>query len=110
MDNRIIYWLWLQKALGAGARTDEITAQFPSPEEMYSAGQIEWKLSGVLTNKQIEKLKSSSLDDAKRILETVYQNGWDIVTQDDPRFPKNLINLRNITLSKKNQGRIFEVN
>ena len=35
MDKKA-YWLWLQEALGAGAVTDEITAVFPSPEEMYS--------------------------------------------------------------------------
>ena len=53
MDKKA-YWLWLREALGAGAVTDEITAVFPSPEEMYSKGEIEWRLSGVLTNKQIE--------------------------------------------------------
>ena len=57
MDKKA-YWLWLREALGAGAVTDEITAVFPSPEEMYSRGEIEWRLSGVLTNRQIEKLKT----------------------------------------------------
>lgn len=60
MDDKKLYWLWLQGALGPGARTDEITAVFPSPGEMYSSGEIEWKLSGVLTNKQIEKLSAYS--------------------------------------------------
>ena len=40
MDDKKLYWLWLQGALGPGARTDEITAVFPSPGEMYSSGEI----------------------------------------------------------------------
>ena len=43
MDKKA-YWLWLREALGAGAVTDEITAVFPSPEEMYSRGEIEWAI------------------------------------------------------------------
>ena len=35
------YWIWLQNALGAGARTDELLAYFKNPEEMYNAGEYE---------------------------------------------------------------------
>lgn len=68
MDKKA-YWLWLREALGAGAVTDEITAVFPSPEEMYSRGEIEWRLSGVLTNRQIEKLKQCSPEKAQGIVD-----------------------------------------
>ena len=75
MDKKA-YWLWLQEALGAGAVTDEITAVFPSPEEMYSRGEIEWRLSGVLTNRQIEKLKQCSPEKAQGIVEVCATCRW----------------------------------
>lgn len=78
MDKKA-YWLWLQEALGAGAVTDEITAVFPSPEEMYSRGEIEWRLSGVLTNRQIEKLKQCSPEKAQGIVDVCYNNGWTVL-------------------------------
>lgn len=109
MDNRIIYWLWLQNALGAGAKTDEITAQFPSPEELYSLGEIEWKLSGVLTNKQIEKLKSTSLKRSEEIIELCKKSGCRIITQDSPLYPRNLLNLKNAPLVLFAKGDISKV-
>lgn len=77
MDKKA-YWLWLREALGAGAVTDEITAVFPSPEEMYSKGEIEWRLSGVLTNKQIERLRQCSPEKAQGIVDVCRENGWSI--------------------------------
>ena len=48
------YWIWLQNALGAGARTDEILSYFSTPEKLYLAGSKEWRLSGLFTAKKIE--------------------------------------------------------
>ena len=109
MENPKIYWLWLQQVLGAGARTDEITAQFPSPEELYSLGEIEWKLSGVLTNKQIERMKSTDLSKARETLEICEKNGWQIVTPDDEGYPDRLRNLKNFPLALFIDGDISEV-
>lgn len=98
MDKKV-YWLWLQEALGAGAVTDEITAVFPSPEEMYSKGEIEWRLSGVLTNRQIQKLSAGSLEKMQGIVDLCRENGWTILTPDDRDYPKSLLNLRNMPLA-----------
>lgn len=98
MDKKA-YWLWLREALGAGAVTDEITAVFPSPEEMYSKGEIEWRLSGVLTNKQIERLRQCSPEKAQGIVDVCRENGWSILTPDDEDYPQKLRNLRNMPLS-----------
>ena len=109
MENNKIYWLWLQQILGAGARTDEITAQFPSPEELYSLGEVEWKLSGVLTNKQIERMKATDLAKARETLEICKNNGWQIVTLDDECYPEKLKNLKNSPLVLFVDGDISEV-
>ncbi|MBQ2775466.1 MAG: DNA-processing protein DprA [Clostridia bacterium] len=109
MDSKKLYWLWLQGALGPGARTDEITAVFPSPEKMYLAGEIEWKLSGVLTKKQIEKLSAYSPKQAQGIAELCNNNGWQIITPDDATYPRNLRNIRNFPLALFVQGDISKV-
>lgn len=109
MDDKKLYWLWLQGALGPGARTDEITAVFPSPGEMYSSGEIEWKLSGVLTNKQIEKLSAYSPEKAQGIVEICNNNGWEIITPDDREYPANLRSMRNFPLVLYVRGDLSKV-
>ena len=92
------YWIWLQNALGAGARTDEILAYFRTPEEMYKAGEYEWRLSGLLTTKKIEALKNSSFEKTKEIINECRQKGYKIITPDDKLFPDRLKNLTDMPL------------
>ena len=110
MDNNKLYWVWLQGALGPGARADEITAVFPSPEKMFLAGKVEWELSGVLTAQQIKKLSAYSPEQAQGIVELCNNNGWQIVTPDDDCYPKNLRKIKNFPLALYVQGNISTVN
>lgn len=66
-----IYWLWLQSALGIGQsiKTDEIVSYFSTARELYFAGEMEWRLSGIFTPKQIEKLKKTKFDAAQKIVQ-----------------------------------------
>ena len=92
------YWIWLQNALGAGARTDEILAYFGTPEEMYKAGEYEWRLSGLLTQKKIELLKKSTVEKTNEIINECHQKGYKIITPDDNLFPGRLKNLSDMPL------------
>ena len=92
------YWIWLQNALGAGARTDEILAYFGTPEEMYKAGEYEWRLSGLLTQKKIELLKNSTVEKTREIINECHQKGYKIITPDDNLFPDRLKNLSDMPL------------
>ena len=98
------YWIWLQNALGAGARTDEILAYFRTPEEMYNAGEYEWRLSGLLTPKKIESLKKSDFEKAKEIISECRQKGYEIITPDDELFPNRLKNLPDMPLALYGMG------
>jgi len=44
MSNNAIYWLWLQKALGEGARFKEILEDFKSIKDFYNANILDWKI------------------------------------------------------------------
>ena len=92
------YWIWLQNALGAGARTDELLAYFKTPEEMYKAGDYEWRLSGLLTQKKIEALKNSSFEKITEIITECRKKGYKIITPDDNLFPNRLKNLSDMPL------------
>ncbi|MBQ4208447.1 MAG: hypothetical protein II621_09090, partial [Clostridia bacterium] len=63
------YWIWLQTALGAGARVDELLAYFGDPEKLYEAGTHEWRLSGLLTPKKIESLTRTAPSQTKAVFD-----------------------------------------
>jgi len=84
------YWIWLQNALGAGARTDELLSYFKNPEDMYKAGEYEWRLSGLLTQRKIELLKNSTFEKTTEIINECRQKGYKIITPDDNLFPDRL--------------------
>ncbi len=92
------YWIWLQNALGAGARTDELLSYFKNPEEMYKAGEYEWRLSGLLTQRKIDLLKSSTFEKTTEIINECRQKGYKIITPDDNLFPDRLKNLSDMPL------------
>ncbi len=92
------FWIWLQTALGAGARTDEILAYFETPEQLYLAGSKEWRLSGVLTEKKIDALKKSTPSQTMEILRECRNKGYEIITPDNELFPNRLRNISNMPL------------
>ncbi len=92
------YWVWMQTALGVGARTDEMLSYFESPEELYLAGSKEWRLSGLLTEKRIEALKSTTPSQTGAILKECNAKGYEIITPDSPLYPSKFKNLFDMPL------------
>ncbi|MDE5996505.1 MAG: DNA-processing protein DprA, partial [Eubacterium sp.] len=95
MSENAIYWLWLQRALGEGARFKEIIEDFKGIKEFYNANILEWRMSPALVPKQINKLEEVSLDDVQNIIYTCKQNHWQIIDYDDKRYPKRLKEISN---------------
>ena len=89
------YWIWLQIALGEGARFKEIIEYFGSIENLYKSNILEWKMSSVLTPKQTENLRRFSLDDTQQIIYDCENNGWQIITYDDKQYPQRLREIPN---------------
>ena len=95
MSKNAVYWLWLQKALGAGARFREIIDDFGSIKSLFEANILEWKMSPALVPKQISRLEKIRLDEAEKIIELCNRNGWQIIDYDDEKYPKRLKDIVN---------------
>lgn len=95
MNSNTPYWIWLQSALGAGARIKEITEYFGGVKEVYNAGETQWKMSPVLVPRQVEHLKKCSLAQANDILTVCRLNSWQVITPDDENYPRRLYEIDN---------------
>lgn len=89
------YWIWLQMCLGEGARFKEIIEDFGSVENLYNANILEWKMSSVLTPKQISSLQKYSLNDTEEIIYECKNNNWQIICFDDELYPDRLREISN---------------
>ena len=94
-DDMRAYWVWLQNGLGIQGRTGGIVSSFRSPKEMYEAGPTEWRLTGALTNRQIQRLESYSPEQADTTVRLCEKNGWQLVTPDCADYPQLLLKLAN---------------
>ena len=92
------YWIWMQTALGAGARVSEILAYFETPEELYLAGSNEWRLSGLFTEKRIQALKNSTPSQTAQIFNECKKCGYTIITPDSNLYPERFRNLSDMPL------------
>lgn len=95
MNSNTPYWVWLQSALGAGARIKEIIEYFGGVRELYDAGETEWKMSPALVPRQAERLKSTSLSSAKDVITTCRLNSWQVITPEDNNYPRRLYEIDN---------------
>ena len=85
--NGKVYSIWLSLALGAGARCNEILSAFDSARDIFESDMQTLRLSGVFTQKQLEKIEKSKMQDASVQLETCEKNGWQCITYRDKEYP-----------------------
>jgi len=96
-----LYWVWAQNALGitSSVKSDEIVSYFGNAESLYFAGEYEWRISGIFTPGQINKLKTTTLDAAKKIVSDCQRYRIKILTPDDADYPSMLFKLPNLPLA-----------
>ena len=94
MTNSAKYDIWLTLALGfSGPKPKAIHALYNSIEEFYNGGESEWRLSGVLNQKDIEALSSTPLSKALEVIARCNALGITILAFDDPDYPARLMEL-----------------
>lgn len=107
MTNSAKYDIWLTLALGySSPKPKAIHALYDSVEEFYSGGEREWRLSGVLTQKDIEALSSTPLSKALEVIARCNALGITILAFDDPDYPSRLMKLNDPPAVLYMQGRL----
>lgn len=92
MMSAVEYWVWLGLAFGsANGKTDEIIRRFESAEGFYSYG--DYRAVPKITQTEVDRLRATSLETAKRIVERMYSAGIAILTPEDRRYPMRLKNI-----------------
>ncbi|MBE6812296.1 MAG: DNA-protecting protein DprA [Ruminococcaceae bacterium] len=88
------YWIWLQKTLGfASPLACKLVAQFGDPEKLYCAGREAWLASGLMTEKQCDKLCRHSPSESFSVMMDCLKYDLDVVTPDSPHYPQNLLHI-----------------
>ena len=97
--NYDLYWIWMSCGLGAGASCLDLVTYYEwNPYEIYASSFNELFSLDMLTKRQVEKLKSFSLDEAQKIYDTVKANGWKIITPTSEHYPPALLHLQDLPL------------
>ncbi len=90
----VIYWIWMQHALGAGSmKTDKVIRQIGSPELLYQMNREQLAKCGIFAPGEIEKIKSKSLEGAKECLRLAEKHACTIITPDDSDYPFGFRNI-----------------
>ncbi|MCL2003048.1 MAG: DNA-processing protein DprA [Oscillospiraceae bacterium] len=85
------YWLWLSSARGVGqTRAAALIDALGSPENIYFAGEDEWREAVDLPDSAVRDLQDKSTDRAERILELCDRSGTSILTMQDAAYPERL--------------------
>ncbi|MEE0946262.1 MAG: DNA-processing protein DprA [Acutalibacteraceae bacterium] len=92
----MIYWIWLQQALGHGNnKLNAIINKFSSAEKVYSAGDEGRRQSLIFTERELRLMCDTSLQKAKSIYEKCVRENITVVTPDMSVYPKPLRNIPN---------------
>ena len=102
------YWLWLSLRRGI-ARADllALLERFGSPENIYFAGESEYK---AVMPAGYEPLLDKSMARAREIMALCAENGWTILTLGDATYPVRLRNIFDPPLLLYIRGRLPDLN
>lgn len=84
----LVYWIWLQQALRYGSHKVKLVADlYDDIEEFYAGSEQEWRICGIFSNKEIEKMKSTTIWQANEIIKKCKFIKCEAISYADKRFP-----------------------
>ncbi len=99
MDNKVCC-IWMQKAVGVGhGKTDRILTHFGSVQDFALAGEREWRLSGLFSNREMDRLKNTSFEYAESVINKCAELGHRIIAVGDSQYPLRLTRMTNAPLA-----------
>ncbi len=89
-----VYGVWLQLAMGEGSRKVPLLLDyFGSCRTVYESDDVERRLSGLLSQPEIDKMENTPLDAAIEIMEACHRLQYSVLTPDSPNYPNRLRNI-----------------
>ncbi|MBQ7745141.1 MAG: DNA-processing protein DprA, partial [Ruminococcus sp.] len=88
------YWIWITLALGYNTdKINKLYELYTDIAEFCLGGEKEWRFCGVLSNGDINKLKSIKKSEADKIMKRCEELEYSIVCIDDSVYPECLRNI-----------------
>ena len=100
--NKTVYWLWIQKTLGCGARIQDALDGFTDQQVFWAADETAYRQADgfgklrMFSEKGMPRLLDKSLDDCRQVMELCEKKHITILTPDDKRYPDRLRRLRDL--------------
>lgn len=111
MDFNAAYWICVVDALGFGSQKIlDILRSYKNAQNFLADKVNLWKFSGFLSSKNIEKLKRADLNKAQKVLERCKTLGYEVITIENPKYPKKLRNITNPPAVLYVKGALPELN
>lgn len=91
MTNATKYYIWLSLALGYSTpKCKALASIYPNIALFYEGGETEWRLSGVISDKDISALEATPIEKAYEVIARCNELNISIVSLDDPCYPARL--------------------
>ena len=88
------YWIWLTTALGYNnPKIKRLYELYTDISLFYTGREREWRYCGIFTENEIKKLNKKSLKDVEKIISRCEQLEYSVLSIDDDKYPKCLINI-----------------
>lgn len=92
--NNSRYWIWLSLALGFdNIKIKKLYEIYDDISLFYMGKEFEWRLCCIFTEKELDKLLSTSIESADEIINTCNSLGYQIIPIDNERYPNCLRNI-----------------
>lgn len=89
-----VYGVWLQLVMGEGSRkVPMLLDYFGSCRTIYESDDVERRLSGLLSQSEMDKMEDTPLDAAVEIMEACRRLQYSVITPDSPKYPNRLRNI-----------------
>ena len=89
------HWAWLGIAAQPGSKiVDDILRVFPDPEEFFLSGDSGIEKVGTINAIDALRIRATSLDFAKRAVETAENYGAKVITKESEFYPQNLLSIK----------------
>ncbi len=106
MRESLVYWIWLQRAVGPGsADVPRLLSAFQTAENVWNADRLTLERGSITDRRLLDALGRKSLDAARKQAEQCARLGW-MLTPEDELYPEPLRHIFSPPLVLYGKGRL----